>query len=92
MAQKKKDESTMDRGEFILENLNGGSSRKFSDKSGGSFMENRAFSGLIGAFSAPIGAFSGPIGTDSSAPHSHARNQHVSNSPRFFFCIQFAPK
>ena len=31
-----------------------------------SFLENRAFSGLIGAFSGRIGAFLGPTGTRSS--------------------------
>ena len=39
---------------------NGGLSPKFSEKIGGkSALENRAFSGLIGAFPGPIGAFSG---------------------------------
>ena len=47
---------------------NGGFSSKFSEKIGGkSSLENRAFSGLIGAFS-------GPIGTNSSAAHSHGKS------------------
>ena len=57
---------------------NGGLSPKFSEKIGGkSFLENRAFSGQIGAISGLVGAFSGPIGTNSSAPHSHGGRAEI---------------
>ena len=53
---------------------NGGLSPNFSEKIGGKpFLENWAFSGLIGTFPGCIGAFSGPIGTNSSAPLSHGK-------------------
>ena len=64
---------------------NGGLSPKFSEKIGGkSFLENRAFSGQIGAISGPVGAFSGPIGTNSSAPHSHGGRAEIAPKGPFF--------
>ena len=42
---------------------NGGLSPKLSEKIGGkSILENRVFSGLVGAFPAPVGAFRGRLG------------------------------
>ena len=69
---------------------NGGLSPKFSEKIGGkSFLENRAFSGQIGAISGLIGAFSGPIGTNSSAPHSHGGRAEI--APKGPFLARLAP-
>ena len=69
---------------------NGGLSPKFSEKIGGkSFLENRAFSGQIGAISGLVGAFSGPIGTNSSAPHSHGGRAEI--APKGPFLAQLAP-
>ena len=63
---------------------------KFSEKIGGkSVLENRAFSGLIGAFPGPVGAFLGPIGTNSSTPHSHGGKSR--NCPEKVFLAQLAP-
>ena len=69
---------------------NGGLSPKFSEKIGGkSFLENRAFSGQIGAISGLVGTFSGPIGTNSSAPHSHGGRAEI--GPKGPFLARFAP-
>ena len=69
---------------------NGGLSPKFSEKIGGkSFLENRAFSGQIGAISGLVGAFSGPIGTNSSAPHSHGGRAEI--APKGPFLARLAP-
>ena len=69
---------------------NGGLSPKFSEKIGGkSFLENRAFSGQIGAISRLVGAFSGPIGTNSSAPHSHGGRAEI--APKGPFLARLAP-
>ena len=77
-------------GKSKRELTNGGSSPKVSEKIGGkSFLENRAFSGLIGAFPGPIGAFSGPIGTNSSAPHSCGGTAEI--PPKRLFLAQLAP-
>ena len=57
---------------------------KFSEKiRQKSLLENRAFSGLIGASSRPIGAFSGRIGTDSSAPHRHGGKAEIAQKGAF---------
>ena len=51
---------------YLGKNLSRSLGPKFSEKIGGkSTLENRAFSGLIGAFPRPI------IGTNCSAPHRH---------------------
>ena len=69
---------------------NGGLSPKFSEKIGGkSFLENRTFSGQIGAISGLVGAFSGPIGTNSSAPHSHGGRAKI--APKGPFLARLAP-
>ena len=69
---------------------NGGLSPKFSEKIGGkSFLENRTFSGQIGAISGLVGAFSGPIGTNSYAPHSHGGRAEI--APKGPFLARLAP-
>ena len=69
---------------------NGGLKPKFSEKIGGkSSLENRAFSGQIGAISGLVGAFSGPIGTNSSVPHSHGGRAEI--APKGPFWAQLAP-
>ena len=73
--------------EIRLGNLNRGLSPKFSEKIGGtSFLENRAFSELIGAF----GASSGLHRTDSSAPQTHGGRAEI--APKGPFLAQLAPE